>query len=133
MKENHKSSHEVHILKFAHLKHLHAHKFEAFHLESLDDLSNDASLHTIGLDGNEGTLISHDSEIKQRLKTRFSMKQKEILRLQQITHGSFWHLAQAAVGSAAEGPDPIAQRSQTELTCVNVEPTMRTFKLQRHD
>lgn len=132
MKENDKSSHKDHILKFAHLKHLHAHKFEAFHLESLEDLSNDASLHTVRLDGNEGTLfqVSHDSEIKQRLKTRFIMKQKETLQLQQITHGSFWHLAQAAVGSAAEGPDPIAQRSQTERTCVNVEPTMHSFKLQ---
>lgn len=112
MKENDKISHKVHILKVAHLKHLHAHKFEAFHLESLEDLSNDASLHTVGLDGNEGTLIQviHDSEIKQRLKTRFIMKQKKTLRLQQITHGSFWHLAQAAVGSAAEGPDPIAEK-----------------------
>lgn len=132
MKENHKSSHKVHILKFAHLKHLHAHKFEAFHLKSLEDLSNNASLHTVRLDGNEGSLISHDSEIKQRLKTRFIIKQKETLRLQQITYGSFWHLAQAAAGSAAEGPDPIAQRSQTERTGVNVEPTMRSFKLQCH-
>lgn len=60
------------------------------------------------------------------------MKQKETLRLQQITHGSLWHLAQAAVGSAAEGPDPIAQRSQTEHTRVNVEPTMHSFELQSH-
>lgn len=53
------------VLKIAHLKHLHAHKFEAFCLESLDDLSNDASLHSLGLHGNEGTLIQgrHDSEI----------------------------------------------------------------------
>lgn len=60
------------MLTTAHLNHLHAHKFEAFHLESLDDLSNDAPLHAIGLDGNEGTLIlgSHDSETKQRLKKK---------------------------------------------------------------
>lgn len=51
----------------AHLDHLHAHEFEAFHLEPLDDLADDAPLHAIGLDGNEGTLElgSHDSETKR--------------------------------------------------------------------
>lgn len=57
------------------LEHLHAHKFEAFHLEPLDDLSNEAPLHTVGLDGNEGTLqFSHVSEIKQmgRMKVKYN-------------------------------------------------------------
>lgn len=63
MKEIYKSSQHVRML-IAHLKHLHAHKFEAFHLESLDDLSNEAPLDAIRLDGNEGTLRDsrHDSE-----------------------------------------------------------------------
>lgn len=66
--------------KIAHLKHLHAHKFEAFCLESLDDLSNDAPLHSLGLHGNEGTLIQgrHDSE-KTHLKKKFNIKCKETL------------------------------------------------------
>lgn len=68
MKEIYKSSQEVKMLTTAHLNHLHAHKFEAFHLKSLDDLSNEAPLHTIGLDSNEGSLRRHDSETKQKLK-----------------------------------------------------------------
>lgn len=46
--------------------HLHGHKFEAFGLKPLDDLSNDAPLHTIGLDGNECALLllGHDSTTK---------------------------------------------------------------------
>lgn len=54
----------------AHLNHLHAHEFEAFHLESLDDLANDASLDAVGLDGDEGPLfqVRHDSEIKIKKK-----------------------------------------------------------------
>lgn len=56
---------------FTYMEQLHAHKFEAFHLEPLDDLSNDAPLHTIGLDGNEGAFLKlrHDSETKQKTKT----------------------------------------------------------------
>ncbi len=52
------------------MEHLHAHKFEAFHLEPLDDLSDDASLHPIWLDGEEGALLqfSHFSETKQKTK-----------------------------------------------------------------
>lgn len=100
------------MLTIAHLNHLHPHKFEAFHLESLDDLSDDAPLHAIGLDGNEGALfLSHDSETKQRFKEKKKDRsKKESLQLQGITHRSRWHLAQAAVGSAAEGPDPIAEK-----------------------
>lgn len=53
---------------FTYVHHLHADKFEAFHLEPLDDLSNDAPLHTIGLDGDEGALCQggHDSAMEQR-------------------------------------------------------------------
>ncbi len=49
------------------MEHLHAHQFEALHLKPLDDLSNDAPLHAIGLDGKKGALLQlgHDSETKQ--------------------------------------------------------------------
>lgn len=44
----------------------HAHKFESFHLESLDDFSNKPPLNSIGLDGNEGAfLFRHDPEKQQ--------------------------------------------------------------------
>lgn len=43
-------------------KELHGHKLETFLLETLDDLTDQAPLDTIGLDGNEGTLLSHDAE-----------------------------------------------------------------------
>lgn len=46
------------------MEHLHAHQFEALGLKPLNDLSDDAALHTIRLDGNERALlqISHDSK-----------------------------------------------------------------------
>lgn len=57
------------------------------------------------------------------------MKQQKTLRLQGITHGALRQLAQAAVGSATEGPDPIAQRSQTADTCRVVQ----LLKIHRHN
>lgn len=33
-----------------------------------------------------------------------------------VTYTSWWHLAQSAVGPAAEGPDPIAQRTHRQHT-----------------
>lgn len=53
------------------MEHLHANEFEAFHLKPLDDLSDDAPLHAIGLDGDECALqlfVGHDSETKQKKK-----------------------------------------------------------------
>lgn len=51
------------------MDHLHAHQLEALHLKPLDDLTNDAPLHAIRLDGDECTFLqlSHDSETKQRM------------------------------------------------------------------
>lgn len=48
---------------FTHLEHLHAHQFEALRLEPFDDLADDASLHAVGLDGDECSLLqlSHGS------------------------------------------------------------------------
>ena len=60
---------------FTYMNHLQAHKFEALSLKPLDDISNEAPLHSIGLDGNKGTLLilGHDSgnkaEGKKGLKT----------------------------------------------------------------
>lgn len=47
-----------------HRHQLHADEFEAFRLEPLDDLADEASLHAVGLDGDEGALFlgSHSSE-----------------------------------------------------------------------
>ena len=39
------------------MNHLQAHKFGALSLKPLDDISNEAPLHSIGLDGNKGTLL----------------------------------------------------------------------------
>lgn len=108
--------------------HLHAHKFEAFLLEPLDDFSNDASLHTIGLDGDEGTLLGHDSETKQKKrdegKVKCSLQEEQAWR---ITHAFWLHLAQSAVGPAAEGPEPIAQRAhRRHTTRVTVDLTVFT-------
>lgn len=46
------------------MQHLHPNKFEALLFKPLDDLSDDASLHAIRLDGNECAFlqIGHDSE-----------------------------------------------------------------------
>lgn len=54
--------------QFTYMEHLHAHEFEAFHLKPLDDVSNDAPLHAIGLDGKKGALLQlgHDSETKKK-------------------------------------------------------------------
>lgn len=42
-----------------------------------------------------------------------------------ITHASRWHLAQLAVGPAAEGPDPITHRVHRQHTAqVSVDLTV---------
>lgn len=56
------------------MEHLQAHQFEAFHLEPLDDVSDDAPLNAVRLDGEECALLQlgHDSEKQQRdtMKTK---------------------------------------------------------------
>lgn len=96
----------------AHLNHLHSHKFEAFHLKSLDDLSNEAPLHTIGLDGNEGTLRlgRHDSETKQRLKLK-ALKNTNVAALQKLTDQSdIWHRQQW--GRLLRAPTPLQREAR---------------------
>lgn len=58
--------------QITHMNHLHGHQFEAFLFEPLDDLSNQAPLDTVGLDGNEGALllVSHDSVRNQKETSR---------------------------------------------------------------
>lgn len=70
-----------------HMEHLQAHQLEAFDLEPLDDLSDDAPLHAVGLDGQEGALLqlSHDSETKQR-KQRDEGKEQNHLQENTRTH-----------------------------------------------
>lgn len=100
------------------MHHLHANKFEAFHLEPLDDLSNDAPLHTIGLDGDEGAFgqVGHDSATEQRKQNGLSSKHQVEFVKKNITHGGWWHLALSALGPASEGADPIAWRAQRRQT-----------------
>ena len=45
-------------------KELHGHQLEALLLKALDDLADQAPLHTIGLDCNESTFLCHDAENK---------------------------------------------------------------------
>lgn len=84
------------------MEHLHAHQLEAFGLKPLDDLSNDAPLHTIRLDGNKGALlqISHDSKNAARKKdedkqwsaacSRSSKPETSLTRLCCICHSWRW-------------------------------------------
>lgn len=57
---------------FTYMQHLHADQFETFCLEPLDDIADDAPLHSIRLDGNEGAFLklSHDSENKTGKKRK---------------------------------------------------------------
>lgn len=55
-----------------HRHQLHADEFEAFRLKPLDDLADEAPLHTVGLDGDEGAffLASHSSEEREQFRSR---------------------------------------------------------------
>jgi len=60
------------------MEQLHAHKFEAFNLKPFDDLSDDAPLYTIRLNGKESALLqlSHDSETEQVKNSNRDKKNK---------------------------------------------------------